>query len=188
MGENEQGGMLRTVVVVGIIAMVALVVTLGVVGLKSNMSKNINKTSVPSQLIDSNTPLKLEDPTQEKYVSISDNKIILDTSSTSNDVWVRYDTTPAVIPNSSKTLKLTVTGKGSVGSMYAHPWIAYFDKTGKLFNGSGIQYVNIPITGKLTTASVVATIPDGAYTYAVSFQARQQSHIEYESATVAFGQ
>lgn len=37
MGENEQGGMLRTVVVVGIIAMVALIVTLGVVGLKSKM-------------------------------------------------------------------------------------------------------------------------------------------------------
>ena len=34
MGENEQGGMLRTVVVVGIVAMIALIVTLGVVGLK----------------------------------------------------------------------------------------------------------------------------------------------------------
>lgn len=40
MGENEQGGMLRNVVVIGIIAMVALIITLGVVGLKSNMSKN----------------------------------------------------------------------------------------------------------------------------------------------------
>lgn len=40
MGENEQGGMLRTVVVVGIIAMVALIITLGVVGLKNNVTKN----------------------------------------------------------------------------------------------------------------------------------------------------
>jgi len=40
MGENEQGGMLRTVVVIGIIAMVALIITLGVVGLKDNMTKN----------------------------------------------------------------------------------------------------------------------------------------------------
>jgi len=40
MGENEQGGMLRTVVVIGIIAMVALIITLGVVGLKNNMTKN----------------------------------------------------------------------------------------------------------------------------------------------------
>ena len=40
MGENEQGGMLRTVVVVGLVAMVALIITLGVVGLKNNMTKN----------------------------------------------------------------------------------------------------------------------------------------------------
>lgn len=40
MGENEQGGMLRTVVVIGIVAMVALIITLGVVGLKNNMTKN----------------------------------------------------------------------------------------------------------------------------------------------------
>ena len=40
MGENEQGGMLRTVVVIGLVAMVALIITLGVVGLKDNMHKN----------------------------------------------------------------------------------------------------------------------------------------------------
>jgi len=40
MGENEQGGMLRTVVVIGIVAMVALIITLGVVGLKNNMTSN----------------------------------------------------------------------------------------------------------------------------------------------------
>lgn len=45
MGENEQGGMLRTVVVIGIIAMVALIVTLGVVGLKSNMNTHVNDTT-----------------------------------------------------------------------------------------------------------------------------------------------
>ena len=40
MGENEQGGMLRTVVVVGIVAMVALIITLGVVGLKASLRTN----------------------------------------------------------------------------------------------------------------------------------------------------
>lgn len=40
MGENEHGGMLRTVVVVGIIAMIAIVIIMGVVGLKSNLRKN----------------------------------------------------------------------------------------------------------------------------------------------------
>lgn len=42
MGEKEQSGMLRTVVIVGIIAMLTLIIILSVVGLKSNMTKNTN--------------------------------------------------------------------------------------------------------------------------------------------------
>lgn len=40
MGENEQGGMLRTVVVIGLVAMIAAVVIFAVVGLKNNMVNN----------------------------------------------------------------------------------------------------------------------------------------------------
>lgn len=40
MGENEQGGMLRTVVVIGLIAIIAIVITVGVVGLKSSLRTN----------------------------------------------------------------------------------------------------------------------------------------------------
>lgn len=43
MGENEQGGMLRTVVVIGLVALIAAVITMGVVGLKSNMTKNTDR-------------------------------------------------------------------------------------------------------------------------------------------------
>lgn len=63
MGENEQGGMLRTVVVVGIIAMIALIVTLGVVGLKNSMTKNTDRavgavvtTPVPFGVSDKEVP------------------------------------------------------------------------------------------------------------------------------------
>lgn len=44
MGENEQGGMLRTVVVVGLVALISMVVTLGVVGLSGNMKSITNNT------------------------------------------------------------------------------------------------------------------------------------------------
>lgn len=40
MGENEQGGMLRTVVVVGLVALIAAVVIFGITGLKASMNKN----------------------------------------------------------------------------------------------------------------------------------------------------
>lgn len=54
MGENEQGGMLRTVVVVGLVAMVALIITLGVVGLKSNMT--INTDSAVGAVVTTKSP------------------------------------------------------------------------------------------------------------------------------------
>lgn len=40
MGENEQGGMSRTVVVVGLIAIIAIVITAGIVGLRSSLRTN----------------------------------------------------------------------------------------------------------------------------------------------------
>ena len=43
MGENEQGGMLRTVIVVGLVALIAAVITMGVVGLKGSMTKNTDR-------------------------------------------------------------------------------------------------------------------------------------------------
>lgn len=43
MGENEQGGMLRTVIVVGLVALIAAVITMGVVGLKASMTKNTDR-------------------------------------------------------------------------------------------------------------------------------------------------
>lgn len=45
MGENEQGGMLRTVVAIGIIAMIAAFVIFAVIGLNGNMKSSL-KTSV----------------------------------------------------------------------------------------------------------------------------------------------
>ncbi len=41
MGENEQGGMLRTVIILGLIALIAAVVIGGVVVSKANMNKHI---------------------------------------------------------------------------------------------------------------------------------------------------
>lgn len=40
MGENEQGGMLRTVVVIGLIAIIAIVMIVGIIGLKSSLRTN----------------------------------------------------------------------------------------------------------------------------------------------------
>ena len=79
MGENEQGGMLRTVVVVGIVAMVALIITLGVVGLKNNMTKNTDRAV--GAVVTTKVPYSVVNPdvTYKKYT--------LDNS----DNWGRVD-------------------------------------------------------------------------------------------------
>ena len=56
MGENEQGGMLRTVVVVGLVALITAVITMGVVGMKASMNKNsdtASDTAAQNVIIDS---------------------------------------------------------------------------------------------------------------------------------------
>lgn len=60
MGENEQGGMLRTVVVIGIIAMVALIITLGVVSLK-----NINRRTT---LVAATTAINILDDLEQHQI------------------------------------------------------------------------------------------------------------------------
>ena len=45
MGENEQGGMLRTVVVIGLVALIASVIIAGVVVSKANMNKHVVATT-----------------------------------------------------------------------------------------------------------------------------------------------
>ena len=67
MGENEQGGMLRTVVVVGIVAMVALIITLGVVGLKGSMIKNTD--NAVGTVVTTKLPYEVKNPniSYQKY-------------------------------------------------------------------------------------------------------------------------
>jgi len=113
MGENEQGGMLRTVVVIGIIAMVALIITLGVVGLKNNMAKNTNSavgtvvtTKIPFTVTNTNVNYEKYTPNPSNFSGYGDNPwylpIIGDvptgswrevgiTLRPSKNVWVNFD-------------------------------------------------------------------------------------------------
>ncbi len=69
MGENEQGGMLRNVVVIGLVAIIAAVVIFAVVGLKNNMSKNTN--SAVGAVVKTRIPYGVVNPdvTYEKYTA-----------------------------------------------------------------------------------------------------------------------
>lgn len=64
MGEREQGGMLRTVVVIGLVAIIAIVITVGVVGLKSSLRTNTLMGSTMGQNI---LQIDQSDPTNKMF-------------------------------------------------------------------------------------------------------------------------
>ena len=68
MGENEQGGMLRTVVVVGLVALIAAVIIGSVVGLKASMTKNTN--SAVGTVVTTKAPYYGNDISFTKYTPI----------------------------------------------------------------------------------------------------------------------
>lgn len=67
MGENEQGGMLRTVVVIGLVALIAAVVIFAITGLKGNMRKNTD--SAVGTIVTTKKPYSVQNAnvTYEKY-------------------------------------------------------------------------------------------------------------------------
>ena len=187
MGENEQGGMLRTVVVVGIIAMVALIITLGVVGLKSNMTKNTKDAIPPDQIF---TPGDGYSVSHSYFDEASTMKIVngalyIDTPASSTPKWARYDSAPSLaVPKDKSTVKFTVVAKAMPGSMYVHPWLIFYDANGNQMDGS--YYLDIPTDGVEHTYSKEGTIPNHAKTYTISFQTREASHVVYKSGSVTF--
>lgn len=68
MGENEQGGMLRTVVVIGLVALIAAVVIFAITGLKGNMRKNTD--SAVGTIVTTKKPYSVVNPdvSYENYV------------------------------------------------------------------------------------------------------------------------
>ena len=101
MGENEQGGMLRTVAVIGIIAMVALIITLGVVGLKSNMTKNTN--SAVGAVVTTTVPFGIKDKGDATYGSYTP-----DPNKWSGN-WYRLPRIGEILPNSWREIHVNIT-------------------------------------------------------------------------------
>ena len=69
MGENEQGGMLRIVVVIGLVALLAVAITMGVVGLKASMNKNTNRAV--GTVVTTKAPYYGKDISFTKYTPIN---------------------------------------------------------------------------------------------------------------------
>ena len=79
MGENEQGGMLRTIIVLGLVALIAGVVTAGIISLKdTNRREALTAATTPTNILDELEQHQLGDfGVKTKVVKNGDNDYII---------------------------------------------------------------------------------------------------------------
>lgn len=118
MGENEQGGMLRTVIILGLIALIAAVVTGGVISLSAHMKTTSNKASddIQKNIKDVDGPgydvIKDDYQTSNHYYNFnSSNKTAVINSVKGSTHDVGLVTVPSFVKNAGVTY--TVVGIGS---------------------------------------------------------------------------
>lgn len=119
MGEKEQSGMLRTVIVLGIIALITGVVIYTVLKLKDSMNENIDSGIPPVLVINALEPDQMTSymtvfdgkdwgtlkrtPMEPGVVTIKDNmNVVLDTRNVNGNKWALVRSPMYAVPNGAK--------------------------------------------------------------------------------------
>ena len=195
MGENEQGGMLRTVVVVGLVALIAAVITMGVVGMKASMINNINEATPASMRMSLMTRSDFKFSTHvdndkpgpalgDNVVKWGSDAVYLDTTSLSDKTWVVGYSPVMDIPRGSKRVKFSVVLKGS-GSQYVHPHL-------HINTSAGIKDYYLETisashpANEFTTFSQVFDVPNGTGSYTATIESREGMNVWFKDMTVTF--
>lgn len=204
MGENEQGGMLRTVVVVGLVALIAAVITMGVVGMKASMLKNTDNGIPPTIAVNALEPEQMKtymttfdgkDWGTVKYIDVEPGvitikrnmNVVLDTRNVSGNKWALVQSPTYAVPTGAKRAKLSVTVKGG-GSQYVHPWLRFYDKDGHDIQSANagsfyIDAINNETLDNFKTITKVGDVPDNAVKMNISLEAREKMLVEYKDVT-----
>lgn len=194
MGENEQSGMLRSVVVLGIIAIISFVVIAGVVALKVNMKNNTDEAIPPvmimSVLDKSDFKFTTHDGNDQPGPTLNDNVVDwtssdgvhLDTTSLPDKTWVVGYSPKVNIPRGTKRVKFTVTLKGT-GTQYVHPRLHINTSAGNK------NYYLETISGShqvpnYTVFSKIFTVPDGEGSFTATIESREGMNISFKDMTV----
>lgn len=188
MGENEQGGMLRTVVVVGLVAMVALIITLGVVGLKTMAKQNRDAAVPPTMMlsmVDKSSITPSSDDGHSAFTAKSKfewvgDSIHIVTPASATPQYAQYNTELKLVPEGAKRLKVTMH-TDQIGPNYAHPWIRYYDGNKNPLSDATYNYF-MPVEEK---SKMFAVKPEAMY-YRVDFESREGMDVYYKNFTMTF--
>ena len=188
MGENEQGGMLRTVVVVGLVAMVALIITLGVVGLKAMAKQNRDAAVPPTMMLSMMDKSSITPSSDAEYAAfnakskfewIGDTMHIV-TPASATVQRAQYNTSLNPVPDGAKRLKVTLD-ISQTGPNYSHPWIRYYDANKNKLPDATYNYF-MPVEEK----SKMFTVKPEAKYYRVDFESREGMDVYYKNFTMTF--
>lgn len=204
MGENEQGGMLRVVTVVGLIAIISMTLIFGITKLKTNLWKNTEAGVPPTAVIAALQPDQLtlsktiyngpnnsmsNAPLEPNTVKTDDNMdVSIDTTHMKGQGWALVDSPHYALSDGVKRLKYAVELKGG-GKNAAHPTLYFYDANDNLMQDT-VYFMETPEIGSgktLTNFKTYAktfTVPDGAKTFTVSLHAAENMQVTYRNATV----
>lgn len=150
MGEKEESGMLRNVVVIGLVALIAAVVIFGVNALATHQKASVKQTlkdtteqTTPNSLdtitmqdvdwtwTNKNTPQTAAYPSftgkvPYKFVGIG-SMLDIDTPMTDTPHWLVLQSSKLKLKPDTNRTRLTVTASGQA-KVYANTWLRYYDQ------------------------------------------------------------
>ena len=199
MGENEQGGMLRSVIVLGLIALIAAVVTALVIGLKSTAKDHVDDVIPPtvttSLLAVDDFTIRSHDEPGNYSTNVpksvyswgdSSTSLHLDTRGQPDKSWVFAESKQFKIPEGSKRMKVSVTAKGS-GSFYANAWVHIHAADGRDAGSDAFTAVDANSSKDVfQTHTRMVSLKDTARTFNVNLESRENMIVDYKDVSVTF--
>lgn len=188
MGENEQGGMLRTVTVLGLVALIAAVVLVSIGGLKALAKQNMDAAIPPTMMlstVDKSSITPSSDDGHSAFTAKSKfewvgDSIHIVTPSSATPQYAQYNTELKLVPAGAKRLKVTMD-TDQTGPNYAHPWIRYYDgNKNQLFDTTYNYFMPVELKSKTFTVK-----PEAKY-WRVDFESREGMDVYYKDFTMTF--
>ena len=198
MGENEQGGMLRNVVVMGLI----VIMISAVFGLLLTLKTHTHDSTAQAVNQPIATRSIQETANQNKVVSGPNNfgqntVTVLD----SGDVHIQtpgainanqpsyavWQSPEFTVPADATKFTLSVTAKGTA-KQYANSWLSFEDVNGRGISSSSVVSAITwnEVVSDFHTRSISQNIPKGAVKYRLSMEARENSDVTYRDLLVKF--
>lgn len=197
MGENEQGGMLRNVVILGLIALIASVITALVLNLRTKMVDHVDEATPPTVILNLLEPEDFQfnmHDVKNNFSSLpksayhwDNNQTVLhfDTTTLTGPIWARAYSKKYKIPDGSKRLKFEIDVKGHT-TQYVTDWVTVYNSKNEQILHRNAASTRDLSDDKYTTVSKIIDLPEDSKTMNFTLEAREGTVVEYENATLTF--